>query len=278
MNTATQRIPHHLDFNRMAARDAVDLGGCRVYTGHDGRPDLPAFVFVHGGYHGAWCFSHYLDYFSERDVPCYAVDLPGHGALVDGMTPDIGLEVLAERLSVCIAELRRPVVVVGHSVGAIPAMRAAMELAVQGLVLLAPSPPGNLAGARALPTLPVHVLRAAPFADEVRRRFLALDGDANVDSVLEQLCPESPGVLNDRYALRISVNPDDITCPGICFEAGRDDQDRHPEGQDLAIARFLGIEYELLKTQPHCMMYGPQWQESAQALFAWYQRCFDIKQ
>ncbi|MGB6104397.1 MAG: alpha/beta hydrolase [Pusillimonas sp.] len=269
---------HHLDFSRMGERTATDLGGCRIYTGHHGKPGGPALVFVHGGYHGAWCFSHYLDYFAQRRIGCYALDLPGHGALAAGMRPDMGVEFLAARLVECVAKLARPVVLVGHSVGAIPVMRAAMDLDLHGLVLMAPSPPGNLPGARALPMVPADKLRAAPSPAEVRRRFLDVADDVCVDSVMALMCPESPAVLNDRYALRIHIDPGRIACPGVCFEAGRDDEDRHPEGQNLAIARFLSIDYALLDSQPHCMMYGPQWQESAQALCAWYRHHLDVKQ
>lgn len=276
MDHSTQQFAHHLDFSGIDTRPATSVAGCRVYTGYEGPPDRPALVFVPGGYHGAWCFSHYLDYFSQRHIGCYALDLPGHGSLADELTPDIGLEFLSDRLIACIEELGRPVVLAGHSVGAIPAMLAAMAVNPQGLVLLAPSPPGNLPGARALPALPEDALRAAPDPDEVRWRFLAATGQINVENVMARMRPESPRVLNDRYTLRMQVDPDRIVCPGICLEAGRDDLERHPAGQDLAIARFLGIDYQLLDAQPHCMMYGADWQQSAEAILVWYQRCFGV--
>lgn len=264
---------HHLDFSGIDSCPTRDIEGCRVYVGYEScDPDAPAFLFVPGGYHGAWCFSHFLDFFSRREIGCYAVDLPGHGALAAGLTPDIGIEALASHLVSCVKTLSHPVILVGHSVGALPTMLAAMALEPRGLVLLAPSPPGNMPGALALPPVEVGRLRAAPLKDEVRRRFLALDDCAQVDELIRRLSPESPAVLNDRYGLRTQIDPSRITCGGICFEAGLDDEDRHPAGQDLAIAEFLGLEYELLEQQPHCMMYGAQWQESAEALLVWYQQ------
>lgn len=267
---------HHLDFNRIDSCPVVDMGGCRVYTGHESHDsEAPAFLFVPGGYHGAWCYSHFLEFFSQRGIGCYAVDLPGHGALASSSTPDLDIEALASHLILCGRTLSRPLVLVGHSVGAIPTMLAAIQLEPKGLVLLAPSPPGNLPGALALPPVETGQLKAAPSEDEVRRRFLAVGACTQVDEVIKRLSPESPAVLNDRYRLRIQVDPSRITCPGICFEAGLDDEDRHPDGQDLAIAEFLGLEYERLEQQPHCMMYGVQWQESAEALLVWYQHHFE---
>lgn len=266
--------PAYLDFRRMAMREAVDREGCRLYTGYAGAFDTPALVFVHGGFHGAWCFNHYLDYFAKKQIACYAVDLPGHGELASEMTPDIGLEVLANSLLACISSMARPVVLVGHSVGAIPVMWTATQFELSGLVLLAPSPPGNLPGARALPTVPTDHLKAPPSRSEVRQRYLGVDADVCVESIVDLMCPESPRVLNERYALQIPIDPKRIICPGICLEAGMDDVARHPAGQDQAIARFLSIEHMRLAAHPHCMMYGPLWRESASALLAWYRRSF----
>lgn len=41
-------------------------------------PKSPLF-FVHGGMGGAWVWLEYMDYFSARGIPCYAVSMRGHG-------------------------------------------------------------------------------------------------------------------------------------------------------------------------------------------------------
>lgn len=41
-------------------------------------PQSPVF-FVHGGMGGAWVWIEYLEYFSARGIPCYAVSMRGHG-------------------------------------------------------------------------------------------------------------------------------------------------------------------------------------------------------
>ena len=40
------------------------------------------FVFVHGGFHAAWCWEHTISALAELGHDGVAVDLPGHGALV----------------------------------------------------------------------------------------------------------------------------------------------------------------------------------------------------
>ncbi len=58
------------------------------------------------------------------------------------------------------------------------------------------------------------------------------------------------------------------------LEAGRDDQARHPPGQDRALAAFLGADHVLLPEAPHCLMLAP-WEAAAAApVIAWYRARF----
>ncbi|MBB5214429.1 alpha/beta hydrolase [Parapusillimonas granuli] len=268
---STLSTPAHLDFSAFDSRRPIMADDCLVYEGkRSSSSTMPSLLFVAGGYHGAWCYSHYLDFFEQRDVACLAVDLPGHGALAGHLDVGAGIAQLAQALAACCRSLAQPVVLVGHSVGALPVLLAAMQVQPAGVILLAPSPPGNLPGARMLPAVPPDRPKPAPDAAEVRHRFLGTKCDVPVDTVMARLGPESPAVLNDRYRLGIAIDPARIACPGICFEAEFDDGERHPPGQDQAIARFLGFEHRIMPGQPHCMMYGSRWQESAHALLDWF--------
>lgn len=233
----------------------------------------PALLFVHGAYHGAWCYAHYLDFFAGQNIACAALDLPGHGGLPqDADFPLLGVHDLAEAVAQACDLLPGPAVVVGHSMGALPALLGACARQVAGVVLLAPSPPANVPGAQALPPVaPIDRPRQPPAPQEIRQRFLAAAPDADVSAVMQRLCPESPAVLNDRYLLRVPIQPQALAgVPGLCLEAGLDTSDRHPPGQDRALADFLGFEHRLLDKHPHCMMYGPRWRDSAQAILDWY--------
>lgn len=39
----------------------------------------PTFVFVHGAWHGSWCWSEVVRLLAERGYPAIVLDLPGHG-------------------------------------------------------------------------------------------------------------------------------------------------------------------------------------------------------
>ncbi len=41
------------------------------------------FVFVHGGFHAAWCWDYTITELERRGHEAVAVDLPGHGTRVD---------------------------------------------------------------------------------------------------------------------------------------------------------------------------------------------------
>ncbi|GAB2893644.1 alpha/beta hydrolase [Paralcaligenes sp. KSB-10] len=264
------------DFSSIDNKPRIDAAECRLFTACRARSAAqPAFLFVAGAYHGAWCYSHYLDYFAQHHINCFAIDLPGHGTLYSASTPvSLGINDLGTHLVQACRTLNQALILVGHSMGALPVMLAAAGLPLAGMVLLAPSPPGNLPHAQALPAVATDRLKAAPNAAEIRKRFLAVEANRDVAAIVQRLTPESPTILNDRYLLRVDIDSRRIQCPGICFEAELDTPDRHPEGQDKAIADFLGIQHQLLKQQPHCMMYGDRWIDSAAALLAWYRITF----
>lgn len=274
LSPAAARTVDPLDFSLADRLSARPAGHGRLLTAAapNGKPGL---LLVPGAYHGAWCYAHYLDHFARAGLACAALDLRGHGALPqEADFIDVGIADLAADVVSALDLLDAPTVVVGHSMGALPALLAASQRAVAGVVLMAPSPPANLPGALGLPPVSADAVRAAPAASEIRARFLATSPTRDVGAVAQRLNPESPRVLNDRYLLRVPVDPAAITAAGLCLEAGLDTHDRHPPGQDHAIARLFGFAHAVLAGQPHCMMYGDQWQVGADAILHWYRQQF----
>jgi pimeloyl-ACP methyl ester carboxylesterase len=66
------------------------------------------FVFVHGGFHAAWCWARMIDELERLGHDGIAVDLPGHGARVDEEST------LANRRDAIVSELKPGDVLVGH--------------------------------------------------------------------------------------------------------------------------------------------------------------------
>jgi len=264
-----------LDFGAADRLPVLHAGQGRLLIGATPQDDRPGLLFVPGAYHGAWCYAHYLDYFAKAGLGCAALDVRGHGAQPQGAAfTSVAIADLGQDVVSALDALPGPTVVVGHSMGALPALLAAGQRPVAGVVLLAPSPPGDLPGALGLPAVPPDTPRAAPDDSEIRARFLATTPDRDVSEVARRLCAESPQVLNDRYLLRVTVGAESVSAPGLCLEAGLDTHDRHPPGQDQAIARRYGFSHARLAGQPHCMMYADTWQVSAAAILGWHRGQF----
>src|SRR6478736_6003424 len=69
------------------------------------------FVFVHGGFHAAWCWDRAIAELTRLGHDGVAVDLPGHGALVDEEST------LANRREAIVAAIQPGDVLVGDSGG-----------------------------------------------------------------------------------------------------------------------------------------------------------------
>jgi pimeloyl-ACP methyl ester carboxylesterase len=69
------------------------------------------FVLVHGGFHGAWCWSRTIPELEQLGYQSIAVDLPGHGTRKDERST------LADRRDAIVEVLQPGDVLVGHSGG-----------------------------------------------------------------------------------------------------------------------------------------------------------------
>ncbi len=250
---------------RRLGKSVAMLGKARLHTTisveaeHDRRRPV---LLVHGGYHGAWCWERWIQRLSEDGRKVHALDLRGHG----GLEPDddfvtAGVAEMVEDVVMAIDTLPSRPVLVGHSLGGLIVVLAALQRDVAGLLLLCPSPPGNLPGAARVPLVDEGAPCPPLDAAGLRERYAPHLDEAEAEAVAAQLCAESPRLLNERYDLRIPVDPQalDSDLPILVVEGGRDDPARHPAGQDAAIAAFYRGEHLRLDDAPHDLMLGPGW-------------------
>jgi len=69
------------------------------------------FVLIHGGFHGAWCWSRLIPELEKLGHAALAIDLPGHGARRDERST------LQDRRDAILEVLQQDDVLVGHSGG-----------------------------------------------------------------------------------------------------------------------------------------------------------------
>lgn len=235
------------------------LGPARLWWRRPAAADRrPPVLLVHGAYHGAWCWAYWIARLAADGREVAALDWRGHGGLPRPADfVQTGVKGFAEDVGAAIATFDRPPVVAGHSLGGLLVPIAASTHETAGLVLVCPSPPGNLPGAAKVPLVPRAVPAPVLPAAVARERYAPHLSDAELDDLVAKLCAESPTLLNERYALRVPVDPAAITVPVLVVEGGRDDPERHPPGQDAAIAAFYKGQHLRIDDGPHDLMLGP---------------------
>ncbi len=109
----------------------------------------PHLLFVHGAFTGAWCWDvHMLPWFREHDHAVSAIDLPGRWDGPDAKRlQEFSITDYVDAVAAAVRALPAPPVIVGHSMGGLLALRAALEEDVAGLILMSSVPPTGLSPA-----------------------------------------------------------------------------------------------------------------------------------
>lgn len=241
-------------------------------------PERPALLFVHGGFHGAWCWEeHFLPWFSARGWAAHAVSLRGHGASEGhDQIRLFSLSDYCDDVLSTIAELAGPVVLVGHSMGGvISQMCMAASQRVLGTTLLASSPlrPSATVALKLLRRHPVSLLLGQALKDPVRLRramtpfFLSPNlAPALRDLYHSRLSLESPLAMEELFSRDApTVSPDEKRPVHII--AGAADW-----SIPLAAHKALASAYNgSLDICPgwHDLMLDPDWQTSAASIEKW---------
>jgi len=255
----------------------------------ESRSPRTPILFVHGAYVGAWCWEeNFLGWFAGRGFPSYAVSLRGHGGSAGHeRLNEFGLSEYAEDVARAAAQLPRPPVLIGHSMGALVVQkcleRGAADSgydalgAVPALVLACPVPsygllPSSLSLAFTRPALfaglnaiasgghaPPHLLGEAlfgalPAAEQLARCYRRMQGESR-RALLDMAGWGLPSLWRPRRP------------PTLVIGAGKDVL--IPATQAQGTARMLGSEFLLLPELGHALMLDAGWPSAAQAIADW---------
>ncbi len=103
----------------------------------------PPLLLVHGAFTNATCWEFFLEFFAEQGLEVHALSLRGHGQS-EGWLDGSGVPDYVADIHRVAQALKRPPVLVGHSMGGYLAQVYARQHAVAGLVLMASLPPWGL--------------------------------------------------------------------------------------------------------------------------------------
>jgi len=222
---------------------------------------MSTFVFVHGGAHGAWCWSPLLPHL---EAPALAIDLPGRGkrpadlatATCDSFADSAAADIESAGLS--------DVILVGHSMAGLTLPRVAARIPerLERLVFVSclVPPDGKRLQHIADPELQAAASEtetaqrtASGLPEDVARHMFCNDmTEAQTRFVLDHCCPEAPGIL---------LEPSDLT--GLAQPIPRTyvrllrDQALSQVVQDRSIAALGEVEVVALDTGHDVMISNP---------------------
>jgi alpha-beta hydrolase superfamily lysophospholipase len=235
---------------------------------------------VHGAFAGAWCWDEYfLPWFSARGYAAHAVSLRGHGGSIRGNSLDsASIEDYVADAVTAAAQLERPPVLIGHSMGGIVVQRAARACNALGMVLLAPVPPQGLGlsiwslAARDPPLfLAINMMQLGGNTNGTRSvrdyLFSRSLSEAEAMRYLMRMQHESQRALMDLMWPQRPWIASSVGVPVLVLGADRDAFFTRAMIDEAA--RFHGVLPEFFPDMAHVMMLEPGWRDVAERVHAW---------
>lgn len=238
-----------------------------------GEPRTHPLLFVHGAWHGAWCWERFLPWFAERGWECHALDLRGHGRSPNPVSRRrTRIRHYVADLAAAVESLDRPPIIVAHSMGGLVAQRYLEGRHLPGAVLLAPVPLGGVwrTTLRTARRHPLKFLKAnlvfdlAPLVDDrtvAASLFLPADTDpSEIESVWRRLQGESfLAYLEMLFIVR--PRPPLVATP-VAIVAGSADR-IFSVWEQRRTAGAYGIDLAVVDGSAHDLMLGPRWEAAA---------------
>lgn len=237
----------------------------------------PPLLFIHGGFHGAWCWAdHFMPWFADRGYNCHAISLRDHGASRrTGRHDAWRLADYVDDVRWAVGELDQRPILVGHSLGGTIAQKIAAEDAFPGMVLLAPSPIGgsNRAALRMLLSHPRAMWRAMSRGEMAQALpaflsfFLSPDlPNADRQRIIQRLDGLTAfGAAADAF-YRDTPRPAATAMPTLVVSGQRDWS--IPRYRNLRLARAYGGDHIIVPTA-HDVMGDTRWEDAAAQILAW---------
>jgi pimeloyl-ACP methyl ester carboxylesterase len=248
----------------------------------EGTPKPTPLLFMHGAWHGAWCWEEYfLPWFAAHGYSAHALSLRGHGKS-GGSTYLARIADYVADLTLVARTLPVPPVLIGHSMGGLIVQKYLETNTAPAAVLLASIPVTGALRFISKATLrhPIDALRALPglnagtFVDtpaKARRDFFSASmPEAQVQRYSALIGAESLLAIPDVIGLTMALpKVERIKTPILVLAAQNDAVFTVDEAQ--ATARAYHAESEVFPDMAHDMMLEAGWQVVADRILVWLQ-------
>ncbi len=145
---------------RPVRKDEIELDERGIYVESwlpERRSRRRPLLFIHGELSGSWLWERYLGYFAARGWEGHALNLRNHFWSQTADPATLSFDTYTEDVVATLERFGSGVVVVGHGMGGLLALKAAERMPISGLVLLSSEMPRELR----VPARP-HELRKIP--------------------------------------------------------------------------------------------------------------------
>lgn len=239
--------------------------------------DTP-ILFVHGAWHGAWCWENFMNFLADKGFACHALDLPAHGERRGGEE-----NIRSQTFTGYVREVKRVAdeignpIVIGHSMGGFVVMRYLEEATPPAAVLVSPLSFRHfprttfLKMALHYPFLAVQFSVLLPLAvrDErmYRRLFLHNAPDEVCKTGFESAGAESSLALLTPVVPLMRLRPDRVSSP-VLVTAAEYDYFFPVKAQERTARAYRG-DYRLYTGMGHNLMTENGWQRVAGDIHDW---------
>jgi pimeloyl-ACP methyl ester carboxylesterase len=236
-------------------------------------------LFVHGAWHGAWCWDEgFLDFFIDKGFRVLAFSLRGHGhSPAPRPLRFISMADYLQDVATVAADLPTPPVLIGHSMGGYIVQKYLETKHAPAGVLLA-SVPSRGGGPLVLRWTKLHpwTMTLASFTG----RSLPIVGSSTTRVREKFYSPQTPESDVRRYAALVQEEsrrttlalvrrprPKRVRTPMLVLGASDDGCFTVKEAH--ATARAYGTEAEIFPGMGHNMMLEPRWRAVAGKIEGW---------
>ena len=237
-------------------------------------------LFVHGAWHGAWCWEKFLPYFAEHGYEVHALSLRGHGNSEgrDGLRWHSAVNGYVSDAEQVVNELGKTPVIIGHSMGGYVTQKYLETHDAPAGVLLASIPASGIfmMMMRFLRQHPWSTLKALLLMNPwymVNKPELVKDAffsDDFPDSELERLFPyiQSESFRMAMEATFFSLpRPHKVKTPLLVLAAENDRV--FTLAEERATAKAYGTKAVVFPNMAHDMMLEKDWHLVADKILEW---------
>ena len=244
-------------------------------------PKKPKFktplLFVHGAWHGAWCWENFMDYFYKLGFPCYALDLPCHGERKE--EKKLGRHSMMDyvREIETVAEKIGNPVIIGHSMGGFATLKYLERNKPPAAVLVAPGTFRKLPTTTVIKMLfqyPVEMLRLALLmtqkikSEKMYRHMFLYNAPKEVsEQGFKNIGRESSLALLGMSLPLVWLKPKKVSSPVLLLASGHDYF--FPVRAEKRTAKAYGADFILYEDMGHNLMTETGWEDVAADILKW---------